>query len=41
MITVSQEPADWKSNLYLPENMGFLAPKRNSFSDPDRHLINF
>ena len=33
-ITISQEASDKKSNLHMLKNMGFLAQKRNSFSDP-------
>ena len=30
--------SDRKGNLLIPENMGFLAPKRNFFSDSNWHL---
>ena len=35
-ITISQEASDRKDILGMPEKMGFLVSKRNSFSDPDR-----
>ena len=37
-ITIFQEASHWKSNPHMPENMGFLVPKRNAFFDPARHL---
>ena len=33
-ITISHKASDGKGNVRRPENMGFLAPKKNSFTDP-------
>ena len=37
-IIISKEASNRKGNLRMSENMGFLAPKRNSSSDSFTYL---
>ena len=37
-MRISQEASDRKKYLCIPEKMGYLTPKRNSFSDSYRQL---